>query len=204
MRRRTAAGILAAPVAASLLLAGCGSSSKTVKAASTASSQAAPTAAAPTTLPATTTTVAATLETASSPKLGQIIVDAQRFTLYMNTREKGGTIACTGGCATEWPPLTVRAGATPTGGPGVTGTIATKTRPDGTLQVTYNGAPLYRYAPDKAPGDTNGQGVGGIWFVVPLGGSSAAAGGGGTTATTVVTRATTPATTASCAYPPCP
>ena len=61
-----------------------------------------------------------------------------------------------------------------------------------------------RYAPDKAPGDTNGQGVGGIWFVVLLSGSSAAAGGGGTTATTVVTRATTPATTASCAYPPCP
>ena len=65
--------------------------------------------------------------------------------------------ACTGACITKWPALTVPAGTTATAGPGVTGTIGTITRPDdGTLQVTYNGLPLYFFAGDKAPGDPNG------------------------------------------------
>ena len=73
------------------------------------------------------------------------------------------------------------------------------------MQATYASAPLYRFAADKAPGDTNGQGVGGIWFVMTASGSPAAA-TAGASATTAVTPATTPArtaTTRSCAYPPC-
>jgi predicted lipoprotein with Yx(FWY)xxD motif len=69
-----------------------------------------------------------------------------------------GKSACSGGCLTRWPAVTVAAGATPTAGNGVSGTLATITRADnGSLQVTYNGLPLYFYAGDKAPGDTNGS-----------------------------------------------
>jgi hypothetical protein len=94
--------------------------------------------------------------------------------------------------------VTVPSGAVPAAGPGVTATVATKTRPEGTAQVTYGGAPLYRFAADKAPGDANGQGVGGIWFVVPVSGPAAT----GATPATTAPPATT-AGTASCAYPPC-
>jgi predicted lipoprotein with Yx(FWY)xxD motif len=41
-------------------------------------------------------------------------------------------------------------------------------RPDGTLQVTYNGMPVYRYAGDSGPGQSNGQGIGGVWFAVKV------------------------------------
>ncbi len=60
-------------------------------------------------------------------------------------------------CLTKWPALTVPAGATATGGSGVTGKLGTITRADdGTLQVTYNGLPLYFFSGDSAPGDANG------------------------------------------------
>ncbi len=83
--------------------------------------------------------------------------------------------ACTGGCATTWPPLTVTSAGSVTGGTGVTGRIGTMTRADGTLQVTYNGAPLYFYSGDAAAGDAHGQGIGGVWFAATAGGGSAAA-----------------------------
>ncbi len=80
------------------------------------------------------------------------------MTVYTFTKDAkdSGTSACTGGCITKWPALTVAAGETPKGGTGVSGTLATITRDDGTLQVTYNGLPLYFFANDKAPGDANG------------------------------------------------
>jgi len=81
------------------------------------------------------------------------------MTVYIFTKDTkdSGTSACTGNCITNWPALTVPEGATPTAGSGVTGTLATIKRPDdGTLQVTYNGLPLYFFINDKAPGDSNG------------------------------------------------
>ena len=69
----------------------------------------------------------------------------------------GGPRSGTGGdCAGTWPPLTVPAGSTPTGDTGVTGKFATITRDDGTVQVTYNGLPLYFFSGDKKVGDANG------------------------------------------------
>lgn len=77
---------------------------------------------------------------------------------FSNDKANSGTSACTGGCLTKWPALTVSAGTKPTAGSGVTGMLGTFTRTDnGTLQVTYNGLPLYFYSGDKAPGDTNGN-----------------------------------------------
>jgi predicted lipoprotein with Yx(FWY)xxD motif len=81
------------------------------------------------------------------------------MTLYIFTQDvkDSGESACTGGCLETWPALAVEVGATPTGGSGVTGDLGTITRADdGTLQVTYNGLPLYFFKNDQAPGDLNG------------------------------------------------
>jgi predicted lipoprotein with Yx(FWY)xxD motif len=122
------------------------------------------TAAAPGTAPASTaapTAAAAgtTVKATAVGSAGTILVDgATGKTLYMFTKDikDSGTSACTGGCASTWPPLTVAAGATPTGDAAVTGKLATITRDDGSLQVTYNGKPLYFFANDQAAGDLNG------------------------------------------------
>jgi predicted lipoprotein with Yx(FWY)xxD motif len=89
------------------------------------------------------------------------------MTLYNFTSDvkDSGKSACSGGCIQKWPALIVPAGGTPTGGTGVTGKLGTITREDdGTLQVTYNGLPLYFYEDDKAPGDANGVYTG--WVAV--------------------------------------
>ena len=73
-----------------------------------------------------------------------------------DTKDSGKSV-CTGECLVTWPALTVEAGATPTGAAALTGTLGTITREDdGTLQVTYNGLPLYFFKNDAAPGDANG------------------------------------------------
>ncbi|HTX79054.1 MAG TPA: hypothetical protein VMC62_05275, partial [Longilinea sp.] len=75
------------------------------------------------------------------------------------------TSNCYGNCATLWPPLLTT--GTPTAGSGVDANLlSTTTRTDGTTQVTYNGWPLYYYASDKAAGDTTGENVNSVWFVV--------------------------------------
>lgn len=94
-------------------------------------------------------------------------------TLYTNNKEQGGNIACTGDCAAAWPPLTGPVAA----GSGVTGTLGTVTRPDGSDQATYNGSPLYYYVNDAAAGDATGQGIGGVWYIAsPSGAASSPAG----------------------------
>lgn len=87
------------------------------------------------------------------------LVDGRGFSLYVfaNDTAGGGTSACTGGCASAWPALT--ADGEPTAGEGVTGELGTITRADGTTQVTYDGLPLYFFASDAAPGDTNGASI---------------------------------------------
>jgi predicted lipoprotein with Yx(FWY)xxD motif len=103
------------------------------------------------------------VSTTEDATLGAILVDARGFTLYTfaNDTPGSGASACSGACATNWPPLTA---GEPTAGDGVTGELATIERDDGTTQVTYDGAPLYFFAGDNAPGDTNGHEVGNIWF----------------------------------------
>jgi predicted lipoprotein with Yx(FWY)xxD motif len=100
-----------------------------------------------------------TVEAKPVGTIGTVLVAGSNgMTVYnfeMDVKDSGSS-ACTGGCITTWPPLTVEAGATPTGGTGVTGTLGTITRDDGTLQVTYNGLPLYFFKNDQAPGDANG------------------------------------------------
>jgi len=94
-------------------------------------------------------------------KLGKVLVDEKGLTLYTFKNDTTpGKSACNGGCATAWPPATAAAAPKVDG---ATGEFTLITRDDGTKQVAYKGAPLYRFANDKAAGDTNGDGVGGVW-----------------------------------------
>jgi predicted lipoprotein with Yx(FWY)xxD motif len=88
-----------------------------------------------------------------------IVAGSNQMTVYIFTKDvkDSGKSACSGGCLETWPALTVPAGTTPSAGTGVTGTLGTITREDdGTLQVTYNGLPLYFFKNDAAVGDLNG------------------------------------------------
>jgi len=98
-----------------------------------------------------------------------ILVGENGMTLYYFTPDKGaGKVTCTGTCMSNWPPLLAPTDVTkPTAEKGVTGTLGTIASPNGGLQVTYNGWPLYFWIKDAKPGDTTGQGVVGKWFVVP-------------------------------------
>jgi len=106
---------------------------------------------------------ASLVQTASS----QMLVTGQGMTLYLLTADKKNQSNCNGGCAKAWPPLIVPTGTTaPTSLAGFSGSFATTKRADGTIQLTYDGAPLYTFAKDANPGDINGQGVGGVWWIV--------------------------------------
>jgi predicted lipoprotein with Yx(FWY)xxD motif len=108
---------------------------------------------------------AVTLSVAEHPEHGRYLVGPSGHALYIFTQDTAGASNCSGDCASAWPPLIVEPGETPTAGEGVTGTLATIERSDGGLQVTYDDSPLYYFASDEAPGDTNGEGVGDVWFL---------------------------------------
>jgi len=112
----------------------------------------------------------------------QVLTNAQGLTLYWFAPDTSTTSKCTGSCATYWPPVKGPA----TAGSGVTGTLGTITRSDGTTQATYDGHPLYTYAADTAPGQAKGNGLnvsGGLWYEMTVSGATPAAktgsGGGG-------------------------
>ena len=113
----------------------------------------------------------------SKTSLGSILVNSGGLTLYLFRADVGTTSACSGACATAWPPLL--ATANPTAGTGLTASkLGTITRSDGSQQVTYNGHPLYRFVKDTKRGQTNGQGVtafGAAWFALTPSGSQASA-----------------------------
>jgi predicted lipoprotein with Yx(FWY)xxD motif len=94
------------------------------------------------------------------------LTDPAGRTLYSYTKDKGTTSECYGACATAWPPLLTTGPVTISGKYTVASDLGTTTRTDGTKQVTYGGHPLYYYAGDTAPGQTKGQGVGGVWFLI--------------------------------------
>ncbi len=93
-------------------------------------------------------------------------------TLYEFTPDSANTSTCTDACAKAWPPFTIAADDTLKADSGVTGKLTTFARPDGTLQVAIEGVPLYYFAKDAKAGDTNGQGVGGKWYVASPSGAS--------------------------------
>ena len=115
--------------------------------------------------PATTAAPAAGGVTVAvtSSELGDILVDGDGRTLYAFTKDQGDKSVCSGQCADNWPALTGNATAR-TGAQA--GMLSAAMQADGSNQVTYGGKLLYHFAGDAKPGDTNGQGVGKVWFVV--------------------------------------
>lgn len=171
----------------SFMFAACSDSTS-----STATSDAVSTTAASSTTPATTAapaTPATTVPTATVPATsapdtcveeadspdtfvlvhlcGAILTDAGGMTLYTFAPDVPGSDVsnCYDGCATTWPPVVIPEGdfliVIPTD-------FAEMPRDDGLGQITYKGQPLYHYSGDIAPGDTNGDGIGGVWHTVPL------------------------------------
>jgi predicted lipoprotein with Yx(FWY)xxD motif len=146
------------------LLVGCsssGASASAPAAATQAPASVAPATEAPASAPAASAPAEGGLTVDAKPvgAAGTVLVaGANGMTVYTFTKDvkDSGKSNCTGGCIDTWPALTVPAGATPSGGASLTGKLGTITRDDGTLQVTYNGLPLYFFKNDKAPGDANG------------------------------------------------
>jgi len=112
-----------------------------------------------------------TLNVANDPKLGNILVDGKGMTLYLFKKDTEGVSNCSAGCLKAWPPFVTQ--GHPILGAGVDAShVGTATLADGRKIVTYEGMPLYYYVQDTKPGDTTGQGVGGVWYVVPPSGKS--------------------------------
>ena len=105
------------------------------------------------------------LKTATG-KAGIWLTNSAGRTLYLYTKDKGTTSECYGACAAAWPPLTTTGPVTITGKYTVPKDLGVTTRTGGMKQVTYGGHPLYYFSGDKAPGQTNGQGVDGVWFLI--------------------------------------
>ncbi|MFC6063818.1 COG4315 family predicted lipoprotein [Streptomyces ochraceiscleroticus] len=149
---------LAVGVGAALLLAACGGGEAGDDAAKKGSS-AKPSA----TAPSEGGKQDARLATRTT-ELGKVLTDGRGHTLYTFDKDTAKSSACTGKCATLWPPVT----GTPQGGAGLPEDTGTLQRPDGATQATYDGHALYRFAKDTAPGKTAGDGVKGVWHAVVI------------------------------------
>jgi predicted lipoprotein with Yx(FWY)xxD motif len=154
-----------------LLVTACSSSSGASSAPSVVPS-AAPSAAASTASGGETYTV-----TVATGAVGSYLAGEDGKTLYTFTPDSANTSTCTDACAAKWPPFTVSADDTLKAGDGVTGALTTFARPDGKMQVAYDGRPLYYFAADSKAGDTTGQGVGGKWYVATPSGAAASPSG---------------------------
>jgi predicted lipoprotein with Yx(FWY)xxD motif len=151
-------------IAASLLIAACGSSSSSSTTSSAVSTQPAA---------QTSSSSNAVVVKSASSSLGTILVDSQGMTLYHLSGEQNGKFICTSTvCLGVWHPLIASSGAAPSGEVGSLGTVK---RPEGTMQVTYKGTPLYTFTGDQQPGETKGQGIKdvGTWSAITTSSSSA-------------------------------
>jgi predicted lipoprotein with Yx(FWY)xxD motif len=102
--------------------------------------------------------------------LGQVVTAADGMTMYLFMPDNMGAPTCAADCAEAWPPLLVE-GTEVTGGDGIDAALlGTVANPEGGTQVTYGGWPLYYFAGDSAPGDTNGQGQGDVWYAIDAAG----------------------------------
>ena len=162
--RRPRPVALAAVLGILLTVAACSSSTGATTAPSTSTSAAASAAG----------SAAETYEVkVASGSMGSFLTGEDGRTLYTFAVDKPNTSNCADTCAQNWPPFTIATGDSLKAGDGVTGTLTTFARADGTMQVAYDGAPLYYFKNDTKAGDTNGQGVSGKWFVASPTGAAA-------------------------------
>jgi predicted lipoprotein with Yx(FWY)xxD motif len=124
--------------------------------------------------PSTQPSATGALLSSASTRIGTVLVDGRGRTVYEFANDRASTSTCTGACASDWPPV-VAPTSLPSSLPGVSGQLGTTTRDDGSRQLTVAGHPVYAFAGDTAPGQTNGQGIrlnGGLWTAVtPSGGA---------------------------------
>ena len=110
------------------------------------------------------------MNTRSVKKLGTILVNSKGLTLYMFVPDHQKKVTCKGACAAAWPPLKLKQGQKPTArGSAKAKLLGSDKNPSGGRVVTYNRWPLYTYAGDSKPGQTNGQATklnGGLWYVL--------------------------------------
>jgi len=168
---------MAVVTVAALVAAGCGGGSSN-KASNTSPAPASSTPSGA----ATGAAGAQSIKTATVGNLGPILVDGQGRTVYLFEKDKNGMSSCTGSCAAVWPP--VATSAKPKAGPGADAAkLGTTKRPEGSMQVTYAGHPLYYYAPDgTTPGNAQGEGLnqfGAPWYVLSASGDKVVPKGGG-------------------------
>jgi predicted lipoprotein with Yx(FWY)xxD motif len=170
--RRTYFAVVASALVALLAIAGCGgggSSSSSEPTPALESKPAASSTPAPKPAPkAKSHGKPAVVKVTDTPDLGGVIVDSKGMTLYDFHKDKGTTSACYGACAAAWPPLLTSGAPTAAGG-AKQSLLGTTKRKDGTLQVTYNGHPLYGFVEDRKPGETNGNDVDGFgaeWYAL--------------------------------------
>lgn len=165
MRNKTAYVLVLLAVAGAVVIAGCGGGSSSSSSTSTESSGGSENASASTGGGGEGTIASSEIE-----GLGKVLVDSEGMTVYLFTPDKGSTSVCYGGCESAWPP--VMAEGKPSAGEGAMSTaLGTTKRKDGSMQVTYEGHPLYTFVGDKAPGEANGQEDEGVWFVLDETGS---------------------------------
>ena len=106
------------------------------------------------------------VKVATDATLGDYLVARNGMTLYLYTKDTQNTSNCSGECLVKWPAYSSVSSGPFTVGAGVTGLVAAIARAEGSMQLTYKGVPLYFWQGDAKPGDTTGQNVGEVWFVV--------------------------------------
>ncbi len=141
-----------------LFLAACGTTQPSASGSSTT-----PAVSSSATTPSASTSTGNVVKTTSLTVQGKqvtALTDAKGMTLYTFAPDTTTTAACTGSCASNWPPLLSTGSGTPTGATGLTAVKDANGQ-----QVQENGHFLYTYSGDSAAGQTNGEGIGGKWFV---------------------------------------
>jgi len=126
------------------------------------------------------------VQIAETPEYGPILVDADCRALYIFTKDVGGESTCVDDCAKAWPPLFVTDETVPPVADELDPSLFSITdHPDGSV-LKIGDWPLYYFAGDTGPGETNGQGVGGVWWLVtPEGMPIQEGGAGGATASSM-------------------
>jgi predicted lipoprotein with Yx(FWY)xxD motif len=170
---------LGVPVAAGLLAAACGSAAGSTAAGSTAAGT-----------PASSGSTTATVIESHAGSAGAFLTNSSGRAVYLWAADSMNKSACSGACAGAWPPVTTKGNVTAAHG-AKAADLGTITRSDGSKQVTYSGHPLYYFAGDSGPGQTNGQGSDSFgakwWLVAPAGAkitvADAAAGAGSSSST---------------------
>ena len=112
-----------------------------------------------------------------------VLTDAQGKTLYYYTLDPATQSTCSSSCAQLWHPLLFTGSGEPSSSTPLSGKLSVQMGANGT-QIEYNGHPLYTFSGDTAPGQINGEGLFGMWFVVTpnlavQGGGSTSGGGYG-------------------------